>query len=117
VLGDVFAGLDAEKFEQCFREWIQALCLAIAGRVIAVDGNTVRGSDKGKGHRAIHLVSALASESGILLGQLKTKEKSSEITAIPELLEVLDVEGAIVTIDVMGCQKAIVEKEDGGERR
>jgi predicted transposase YbfD/YdcC len=111
VLGDVFAALDAEKFEQCFREWIQSLCPALAGKIVAVDGKTVRGSGaSGKGRRAIHMVSAFASESGLLLGQLKTAEKSNEITAIPELLSALDVNEAIVTIDAIGCQKAIVEK-------
>ena len=110
VLGDVFAALDAEKFERCFRDWIQSLCPALAGKVVAVDGKTVRGSANGGGRKAIHLVSAFASESGLLLGQLKTAEKSNEITAIPELLSALDVQGAIVTIDAMGCQKAIVEQ-------
>jgi len=111
VLGDVFAALDAKTFEQCFRNWIQSVCPALVGEVVALDGKTVRGSGaKGKGRRAIHLVSAFASQSGILLGQLKTAEKSNEITAIPELLDALDVKGAIVTIDAMGCQKTIVDK-------
>jgi hypothetical protein len=74
----------------------------VAGKVVAVDGKTLRGSHDG-GQSPIHLVSAFASEAGIVLCQVKTREKSNGITAIPELLEWLDVRGAIVTIDAMGC--------------
>ena len=88
----------------------------MADKVVAIDGKTLRGSRDGE-QLPIHLVSAFASEAGIVLGQIKTHEKSNEITAIPELLEWLDVRGAIVTIDAMGCQKAIAEKivDKGGD--
>lgn len=106
-----------------FIQWVNGwLSPEVAGKVVAVDGKTLRGSHDG-GQSPIHLVSAFASEAGIILGQVKTSEKSntlwgtSEITAIPELLEWLDVRGAIVTIDAMGCQKAIAEKitDKGGD--
>ncbi len=80
----------------------------VADKVIAIDGKTLRGSRDGR-NAAIHVVSAFASEAGIVLGQIKTQEKSNEITAIPELLEWIDVRGTIVTIDAMGCQKSITQ--------
>ncbi|NOS88533.1 MAG: ISAs1 family transposase, partial [Methylococcaceae bacterium] len=88
----------------------------VAGKVVAIDCKTLRGSHDG-GQSPIHLVSSFASEAGIVLGQVKTREKSNEITAIPELLEWLDVRGAIVTLSAMGCQKAIAEKiiDKGGD--
>jgi len=88
----------------------------VTDKIVAIDGKTLRGSRDGE-QLPIHLVSAFASEAGIVLGQIKTQEKSNEITAIPELLEWLDVRGAIVTIDAMGCQKAIAEKiiDKGGD--
>ncbi|HSN23832.1 MAG TPA: ISAs1 family transposase [Methylomicrobium sp.] len=88
----------------------------VTNKVVAIDGKTLRGSHDGD-RSPIHLVSAFASEAGIVLGQVKTSEKSNEITAIPELLEWLDVRGAIVTIDAMGCQKTIAEKtiDKGGD--
>ena len=81
----------------------------LADKIVAVDGKTSRRSFDGE-NRAMHLVSAFVSELGISLGQLKTADKSNEITAIPALLEMLDIQGAIVTIDAMGCQTKIVEK-------
>jgi predicted transposase YbfD/YdcC len=111
TLGDFFAALNAQKFESCFMKWMQSICPSVVGKVIAVDGKTVRRShNKSAGQRAIHLVSAFASEGEILLGQLKTEEKSNEITAIPELLEAIDIKGATITIDAMGCQTDIAEK-------
>jgi len=98
--------------------WMQSICPSLAGKIIAVDGKTVRRShNRSAGQRAIHLVSAFASEGEILLGQLKTEEKSNEITAIPELLEAIDIKGATVTIDAMGCQTDIAEKiiKGGGD--
>lgn len=78
------------------------------GEVIAIDGKTVRGSyDKKSKKSAIHMVSAFAANNGVVLGQIKTAEKSNEITAIPALLDLLDIKGSIVTIDAMGCQKEI----------
>lgn len=118
-----FRALDTSQFQRLFIQWVNGwLSPEVAGKVVAVDGKTLRGRHDG-GQSPIHLVSAFASEAGIILGQVKTSEKSntlwgtSEITAIPELLEWLDVRGAIVTIDAMGCQKAIAEKitDKGGD--
>jgi predicted transposase YbfD/YdcC len=102
-----FRAIDTTQFQRLFVEWIRAwLNPEVAGKVVAIDGKTLRGSHDG-GQSPIHLVSAFASEAGIVLGQVKTSEKSntlwgtSEITAIPELLEWLDVRGAIVTIDAI----------------
>ena len=112
-----FRAIDSTQFQRLFVEWIQAwLSPEVAGKVVAIDGKTLRGSHDA-GQSPIHLVSAFASEAGIVLGQVKTSEKSNEITAIPELLKWLDVRGAIVTIDAMGCQKAIAENiiDKGGD--
>ena len=90
--------------------WIRAwLSPDVADKVIAIDGKTLCGSRDGN-NSAIHITSAFASEARIVLGRVKTAEKSNEITAIPELLDWIDVRGAIVTIDAMGCQKAITQK-------
>src|SRR4051812_33145223 len=109
-LGDIFATLDAEKFQQCFVAWVASLTGAPAG-VIAVDGKTVRRSYQEKGKKAaIHMVSAFAARQRLVLGQVKVAEKSNEIVAIPKLLDMLSIEGAIVTIDAMGCQRDIARK-------
>jgi predicted transposase YbfD/YdcC len=108
TFGRVFARLDAQQFRDRFLEWVQAVSAVTRGQVIAIDGKTVRRShDKSLGKSAIHMVSAWASENRLVLGQTKVAEKSNEITAIPELLALLDVAGCIVTIDAMGCQKEI----------
>jgi predicted transposase YbfD/YdcC len=112
----VFARIDPEEFKNRFIKWIQAVIDLTKDEVIAVDGKTPRRShNKSKGISAIHMVSAWASTNGLVIGQMKTEEKSNEITAIPELLKLLELEGCIVTIDAMGCQrnisKAIVEKK------
>jgi predicted transposase YbfD/YdcC len=107
-LGDIFATLDAEKFQHCFVAWVASLTGAPAG-VIAIDGKTVRRSYQEKGRKAaIHMVSAFAAR--LVLGQIKVAEKSNEIVAIPKLLDMLAIDGAIVTIDAMGCQRAIAQK-------
>ena len=100
--------LDAAVFECCFIDWMRSLCSAFNGLRIALDGKTVRRSKSG-GQKAIHRVSAFAHELGVTLGQVKTAEKSNEITAIPELLNARLLEGCIVTIDALGCQKAIAK--------
>ena len=106
----VFSLLDASAFQERFTEWVAGVFTVKRGQVVAVDGKTLRGSqDAGNGQSAIHLVSAWASESGLLLGQRKVAQKSNEITAIPELLKQLYLEGCIVTIDAMGCQKNIAQ--------
>ena len=101
-----FRAIDPKQFQRLFIEWIRTwLNPEVADKIVAIDGKTLRGSRDGE-QLPIHLVSAFASEAGIVLGQIKTQEKSNEITAIPELLEWLDVRSAIVTIDAMGCQNA-----------
>jgi predicted transposase YbfD/YdcC len=107
----VFALLDPLAFQEGFQNWIQALVKATDGRVIAIDGKTLRHSfDNAKGKGALHLVGAWATENQLILGQQAVDCKSNEITAIPKLLEIIDVSGAIVTIDAMGCQKEIAAK-------
>ncbi len=108
TFGRVFALLDATAFEACFIAWMAALCPALR-EAVAIDGKTVRRSHA-SGRKAIHVVSAYAHRLGVTLGQLKTAEKSNEITAIPELLDALLLKGCIVTIDAMGCQKEIAAK-------
>lgn len=109
-LGDIFATLDATRFQQCFVSWVAALTGAAAD-VIAIDGKTVRRSFQRKGAKApIHMVSAFAARQRLVLGQVKVAEKSNEIVAIPALLDMLAIEGAIVSIDAMGCQRDIAEK-------
>ena len=116
-LGDIFATLDAEAFQRCFVGWVAALTGAPA-EVIAIDGKTVRRSfEKKAGKAAIHMVSAFAARQRLVLGQVKVAEKSNEIVAIPKLLDMLVIEGAIVTIDAMGCQRDIAQKilDKGGD--
>jgi predicted transposase YbfD/YdcC len=110
TFGDVFRAIDAEEFQGSFMRWIERVFTVTKGQVIAIDGKTVRRShDKAIGKDAIHMVSAWASANGITLGQRKVDEKSNEITAIPELLRLLNVNGCIVTIDAMGCQTKIAQ--------
>jgi predicted transposase YbfD/YdcC len=106
-LGEIFAALDAEAFQRCFVSWVSAIT-KIPAQVIAIDGKTSRRSytKKGAGD-AIHIVSAFAAQQRLVLGQTKVDEKSNEIVAIPKLLAMLSLKGAIVTIDAMGCQKEI----------
>jgi predicted transposase YbfD/YdcC len=108
-LGDIFAALDAEQFQRCFVAWVASLTGVPAG-VVAIDGKTVRRSGKKAGKDAIHMVSAFAASQRLVLGQVKVAEKSNEIVAIPKLLDMLAIEGAIITIDAMGCQRAIARK-------
>jgi predicted transposase YbfD/YdcC len=105
----VFDLLDPQAFQACFRAWMQALHEALGLSQIAIDGKTLRGSGT-DGRSALHLVSAWATANHLSLGQIAVAEKSNEIPAIPKLLELLDVEGALVTIDAMGCQKEIAAK-------
>jgi predicted transposase YbfD/YdcC len=109
-IGDILAVLDAEKFQQCFVAWVAALT-GVASEVIAVDGKTSRRShNKKRGQAAIHMVSAFAARQRLVLGQVKVADKSNEIIAIPALLDMMAIEGAIITIDAMGCQRNIAQK-------
>lgn len=111
TFGRVFALLKPEQVQTSFVSWIQAVAQVTAGQVVAIDGKTVRHSyDRRSGKAAIHMVSAWATQNHVVLGQLKTEEKSNEITAIPALLRLLDVSGCLVTIDAMGCQRTIAQQ-------
>jgi len=104
----VFMLLKPEDFEQCFLEWMAELSDASGGRLIAVDGKTIRRSlDAASGKAAVHMVSAWCDANEMVLGQIAADEKSNEITAIPRLLKLIDIADAVVTIDAMGCQKEI----------
>jgi predicted transposase YbfD/YdcC len=109
-VGDIFAALDAEQFQRCFVSWVASVTGIPVG-VIAIDGKTVRRSGSKKDGKApIHMVSAFAARQRLVLGQVKVSDKSNEIIAIPKLLNMLAIEGAIVTIDAMGCQRDIAQK-------
>ena len=109
-LGILFSRLDMEEFQSCFISWVASLNETLEG-VVAVDGKTLRRSfDTNSNQAAIHMVSAWACGQKLVIGQRKVDDKSNEITAIPELLELLNIKGAIVTIDAMGCQREICKK-------
>jgi predicted transposase YbfD/YdcC len=109
-LGDIFATLDAAAFQLCFVAWVAALTKT-PSEVIAIDGKTMRGSGTKKDTKAaIHMVSAFAARQRLVLAQVKVEEKSNEIVAIPALLDMMAIEGAVVTIDAMGCQRDIAAK-------
>ena len=113
----VLSTLNPEAFKKCFIRWVESFQVEL-GKVIAIDGKVLRRSfDKASEQSAICMVSAFATEAKLVLAQQKVDEKSNEITAIPKLLELLELTGAIVTLDAMGCQKAIVEQviEAGGD--
>ncbi len=118
TFGKVFAAIDAEEFSRCFSNWVAALSTLTNGEIIAIDGKCVRRSlDKASNKKAIHMVSAWAHQNRLVLGQVKVDEKSNEITAIPKLLQQLDITGALITIDAMGCQRKIAKQivEQGGD--
>lgn len=113
TLNRVFATIRPEEFHECFLAWVADVSATLKFKQIAIDGKTMRGSKRKTATgscKATHIVSAWASEQGITLAQVKTDEKSNEITAIPELLKLLDISGALVSIDAMGCQKEIAQE-------
>jgi predicted transposase YbfD/YdcC len=109
-LGDILAVLDAEQFQRCFVDWVAALT-GTRREVVAIDGKTLRRSGgKKDAQAAVHMVSAFAAHQRLVLGQVKVADKSNEIVAIPKLLDLLAIEGAVVTIDAIGCQRDIAQK-------
>lgn len=110
VLNRVFNRLDTQEFNTCFIAWVNSIANLTDGRVVALDGKTVRGAASDFGSSKLHIVSAFCAKNEMSLGQVKVGDKSNEITAIPELLDLIDVAGCIVTIDAMGCQTKIADK-------
>lgn len=106
----LFSSLDPDKFESCFFQWVATIHKQTLGEVIAIDGKTIRGAKQNGKKSAIHMVSAWACENNLVLGQVKVRDKSNEITAIPKLLEILEITDGIITIDAMGCQREIASK-------
>jgi predicted transposase YbfD/YdcC len=118
TFGRLFALLDPEQLVPVLQEFVHAVTGSLQSEIIAIDGKTLaRSGDKDADKKALHLVSAWATQHGVVLGQFATAEKSNEITAIPELLKILDIRGATVTIDAMGCQKTIAQqvRDQGGD--
>ena len=118
TFGRVFAKIKPEEFQKRFMEWVQAIEKLTAGQVIAMDGKKLRGShDQQAGKEAIYMISAWATQNQLVVGQAKVAEKSNEITAIPELLHLLEFTGCIVTVDAIGTQTEIAEAivEGGGD--
>ena len=110
TINRVFSAIDSQKFESCFIQWIDSITEITKGRVIAIDGKTLRGAKANGVKSPIHMVSAWANENNLVLGQVRVNEKSNEITAIPELLDKLMIHGNIITIDAMGTQTDIAAK-------
>jgi predicted transposase YbfD/YdcC len=118
TFGRVFAALEPAAFEECFMAWVRAVTTASDGRLIAIDGKTIRRSlDTASDKAAIHMVNAWCQANQMVLGQLATEAKSNEITAIPALMKLLDLKDAVVTIDAAGCQKKIAQQivDQGGD--
>ena len=114
TFGRIFSRLDPDAFERCFRAWMSALVELSGGRLIAIDGKSIRRSFEHAWDKSsmAHLVSALVNQGGnrVVFGQLAVEDKSNEITAIPKLLELMDLAGAVVTIDAIGCQREVAKK-------
>ncbi|MGB5768603.1 MAG: ISAs1 family transposase [Crocosphaera sp.] len=107
----VFERIEPESLEKCLEQWIQTIMGSLKGEIIPIDGKTLRGSyDRNQGQSALHLVTAWASDQRLVLGQVRVEDHSNEITAIPALLELLDITGSIITIDAMGTQTKIVQQ-------
>ena len=116
TFGRVFGRLDPDQFGACFMNWVQSVAELTQGEVVAIDGKTLRRChDRGQGRAPLHLVSAWAAQNHLVLGQTRTQAHSNEITAIPQLLALLELRGCIITIDAMGCQTEIAQQiVDGG---
>ena len=110
TINRTFSAIDSEQFESCFIDWVNSIVDLSKGQIIAIDGKTIRGAKSHGKKSPIHMVSAWACENNLVLGQVKTNEKSNEITAIPELLDILNIAGNTITIDAMGTQKEIAKK-------
>lgn len=111
----VFSAIEPEQFMDCFLRWGNTVGTCLSHEVVAIDGKCLRRSHDGDNKTAIHMVSAWACENSLVLGQVKTHEKSNEITAIPELLNAMSLSNTLITIDAIGCQKAIAQCViDGG---
>ena len=116
TIARVISQINLKQFQRCFIDQMASCHNKTAGEIVAIDGKTVRGShDKSARCGAIHMVSAFSAANEVSLGQVKTEEKSNEITAIPELLKLLEIKGCLITIDAMGCQgeitQAIVDRD------
>lgn len=105
----VFSRLDPDELERCFLEWVRAIAKLTAGEVVAIDGKSLRGSGTGGKKAMVQMVSAWASRNNLVLGQRRVDEHSNEITAIPKLLDVLELSGTVVTIDAIGCQRSMAQ--------
>ena len=110
TINRVFSAIDSNEFESCFRDWVNTISVMKQGQVIAIDGKNLRGAKSNGKKSPVHMVSAWASDNNIVLGQVRVNEKSNEITAIPQLLETLDIEGCVITIDAMGTQIEIANE-------
>ena len=106
----VFSALDPEELEKGFVAWVSSIAKLTAGEVVAIDGKALRGTQESRKKAIVHMVSAWANSNNLVLGQRRVDEKSNEITAIPKLLDALELSGTVVTIDAMGCQRSIAEK-------
>ena len=118
TIARIISALSVSGFQECFLSWMEDVVKLSDGEIIALDGKTHRRShDRKRGVKALHMVSAWACRNGVVLGQVKTEEKSNEIVAVPQLLEKLELKGCIVTLDAMGCQRSIAKqvKEGGGD--
>lgn len=118
TIARVVSSIDPSQFQDCFLQWMTAVSASSKGDLIAIDGKVLRSSYNREDRKStIHMVSAFATANGVVMGQVKTQDKSNEITAIPELLKLLDITGCLISIDAMGCQTAIASQivEQGGD--